>query len=208
MASTGGRERDSRAQKTYSPRRFLLADPNPLQLGWELQLHVLLQRQVLYPQSYRLGGTGEVWTKSTADTVPPPRLKGLPLAFAGCKSLHRHLILPAANVPTPWLGTREAPACLNLPLHQPALASLVVSAISAFQCCTTNACRLPFVSSVSLLGQKIGWWEKTAGSQRARWAPLTMEWGDALCSTSPGSPWPRQLPACVLLPTACKWKPE
>lgn len=38
--------------KTYSPRRFLLEDPNPLQPWQEVQPHVPPQRQVLQPQSW------------------------------------------------------------------------------------------------------------------------------------------------------------
>lgn len=60
MASMRGREGDSQGPRSYSPRRLLLAYPKPFQPGWELQLHVLLQRQALQPQSSQLGGMCEV----------------------------------------------------------------------------------------------------------------------------------------------------
>lgn len=65
-----------------------------------------------------VGRGGEVRRKGTADSmkvsIPPLHLEGLPMALTGCcKSLCRHLTLPAATMPVPLPGIQQTPGSPN-----------------------------------------------------------------------------------------------
>lgn len=146
-ASTGGREGDSRAQKSCSLRWFLLVHPSP-QLDGNCSFTSSLKGKYFnHRTTTRVGWARTEW--KAPQTGRKCLFQLLTCSHCPSSSLILQipsycLTRPAANVPRLWLGTPEAPAYLNQPLNQPTLAAFSGFGDKHLPCSITNACHLPF----------------------------------------------------------------